>query len=412
MSASRVLFVTWDAPESSYLAGLFLPIFEALRRRDSVQTLILQITWADGRERSRARDACEKGFFEYSEVLVHRRIIPLGAVLGVFQAACKIRQILRQNDVNVILARSTLPAMAALLARRGRPDIKFVFDADGLPHDERVEFGDWSADGLQYRLLRDLESLAVRRADSVLVRSSAAVDMLMARGGPTLVRSKFYRVNNARDELRFVPATLDTRRSVRRDLDVGCDAPLVCFVGSSMVGKYCGLEMFQFFKAVQNRRQDAKFAIFTEKPEEAAQLLTHFPELSQHCRIRFVEPHDVPAYVGACDLGLALIKPGYSMQAASAIKLGEYLLCGIPVLATAGIGDAEEVLTQGVGYSLGGIDEAELHRAADWFLLEVLDRQAEFANRCREVGVAHYALESAANTYIAALNSVGDRVVD
>ena len=407
-----MLFVTWDAPESSYLAGLFLPIFEVLRRRDSVQTRIFQITWADGRERYRAREACEKGSFDYSEVLVNRRIIPLGAVLGVFQAARKIRQILRQNDVDVIMARSTLPAMAALLARRGRPDIKFVFDADGLPHDERVEFGDWSADGLQYRLLRDLESLAVRRADSVLVRSSAAVDMLIARGGPTLVRSKFYRVSNSRDELKFVPATLDTRRSVRRDLDVGCNSPLVCFVGSSMMGKYCGLEMFQFFKAVQSKRQDAKFAIFTEKPEEASQLLAHFPELSQHCRIRFVEPHDVAAYVGACDLGLALIKPGYSMQAASAIKLGEYLLCGIPVLATAGIGDADEVLTQRVGYSLGRIDEAELHRAADWFLLEVLDRQAEFAKRCREVGVAHYALESAANTYIAALNSVGDRVVD
>ena len=66
------------------------------------------------------------------------------------------------------------------------------------------------------------------------------------------------------------------------------------------------------------------------------------------------------------------------MQAVAPIKLGEYLLCGLPVVATAGIGDTDAISSD-AGMLLQRMDEAELQAAADWFIDSVLPQREAFA---------------------------------
>lgn len=42
----NILFVTWDGPQVSYLEGLFLPIFKALKSA-GIHVHVLQFTWAE-----------------------------------------------------------------------------------------------------------------------------------------------------------------------------------------------------------------------------------------------------------------------------------------------------------------------------------------------------------------------------
>ena len=53
----RVLFVTWDGPQVSYLEGLFLPIFKALAERGYLFH-VLQFTWGPSDRRSAIARAC------------------------------------------------------------------------------------------------------------------------------------------------------------------------------------------------------------------------------------------------------------------------------------------------------------------------------------------------------------------
>lgn len=397
----HVLFVTWDGPGSAYLESLFLPIFKILAKRGIVFHVI-QFTWANKDERRDLEKSFEACGFTYEAVSVLRWPLSAGSLITAFLGAFYIRQLIKKLEIDVVVSRSTLPAVSSIFALHSYPHVGLIFDADGLPHDERVDFGGMSSKSISYRVLRDLEAYAVRSATAVLTRSKKAIDILVARSGAGVNLDKFYLVTNGRDEKFFRPAKPDERRAVRHDLGIDDDAPMLVYVGSSLQGKYCGQEMLEFFKAVHARRKDAHLLLLTSKPDEAGTLLNKYEEISSFCHIKHVLPEKVPEFLGACDLGLVLIHPKFSMQAVAPIKLGEYLLCGLPVLATAGIGD-EEVIPGDAGLLLKKMDSCELKAAADWFIDSVLPQRENYRVSSRAVGLKRFSVESSALSYRNAL---------
>lgn len=405
----HILFVTWDGPNSSYLESLFLPIFCMLAQR-GIAFHVVQFTWADKVERCAIKKTLEDRGVTYQSVPVFRRPLSAGSLMTTFLGAQHIRRAIKNFGIDIVMPRSTLPAIATIFALRTYPDVGLLFDADGLAHDERVDFGGMSPDGLAYRLLRDFEALAVRRADAVLTRSRKAIDILIARGGAGVNPGKFQVVTNGRDEKLFKPALQDERSEVRHALGIEVDAPLLVYVGSSMQGKYCGREIFEFFKTVHANRHDARLLLLTSSLGEANLLLKEYEQLRPFCHVKHLPPENIPRYLGACDLGLVLIHQKFSMQAVAAIKLGEYLLCGIPVLASGGIGDSDELITGEVGYSLPTMLPEELDAAADWFLKTVLPDREGFRQRSRDSGLKYFALEASVDVYNNVIECIGNRM--
>jgi len=404
MSAS-ILFVTWDGPQVSYLESLFLPVFKGLAKRGHVFH-VLQFTWADKQQRAVTQEHCEAAGCTYRSVQVARRPVAAGSLVTAVRGSWHVRRAIAQHDTDIVMPRSTLPALATALALRHFPAVGLLFDADGLPHDERVDFGGWSAQGLAYRVLRELEASAVRRADAVLTRSKKAIDILVARAGAGTAADKFHVVGNGRDANLFTPALKAERAAVRRELGIEDSAPVLVYAGS-MGSQYCMPEMLEFFRLVRGRRDDAQLLLLTGSPEEAERGLDGFADLRSGCHLRRVSPTNVARYLGACDLGLALRRPSFSMQAVAPIKLGEYLLCGIPVLATQGIGDTDEHITKEVGHALAVMSPTELSAAADWFVDAVLTDCTGFKARCREAGLRGFSLEASVEAYAKAIESVG-----
>jgi glycosyltransferase involved in cell wall biosynthesis len=112
---------------------------------------------------------------------------------------------------------------------------------------------------------------------------------------------------------------------------------------------------------------------------------------------------EVPRHLAAGDLGLALRQPTFSMQAVAPIKLGEYLLCGVPVLATRGIGDSEALVPDTVGRLLDTMTPASLDAAATWFVNDVLPARGRFRADCREQGQRCFGIEAMVDAYAEAI---------
>ena len=212
-------------------------------------------------------------------------------------------------------------------------------------------------------------------------------------------------MGNGRDANLFSPALEAGRAAVRRELGIEDSAPVLCYAGS-MGNQYCLPEMLKFFRLVRGSRDDAQLLLLTGSPEEAKRGLDGFADLRAGCHIRCVSPTDVARYLGACDLGLALRRPSFSMQAVAPIKLGEYLLCGLPVLATRAIGDTDEMVTDQVGHSLDTMSLGELEGAAEWFLHTVLPDATGFRGRCRDVGLRHFSLTATVDVYANVIETV------
>lgn len=395
----NILFVTWDGPQVTYLEGLFGPILQGLAR-EGYKFHVLQFTWADAIRTRDIEERCAALGLSYEARRIWRVPRSLGALLTACIGALHLRKAIRAHGIDIVLARSILPSLASLLALRGGA-VPLVFDADGLLLDEMVDFGGLLPTSFTYRFLRDVEAMAVRRARAVMTRSAAAGATLLARAGAGTSPSKFFVVQNGRDRARYRFQGEAGRTNVRAKLGVADDTPLVVYAGS-LGPKYCLVPMLQVFQAIRARRPESVLLLLTTAPE-------YFEAVSDDALkggvvLLSVESAEVPSYVSAADLGLALIEPAYSMHAASAVKTAEYLLCGVPVVANRGIGDIQDIIDRGTGYVLDDVHGAGAPAAVtEWFLEEVLPARDEFRARCRQLGEREFSLERAVSSYARAL---------
>jgi hypothetical protein len=199
----RILFVTWDGPQVSYLDSLFVPIFAGLAKK-GVKVDVLQFRWGDRQVEERSRQACEAAGIRYRAVNIFRRGGGAGAFLSAVLGARHLRRAVRDFGSDVIMPRSLMPALVALTAggRKLRP---IVFDADGLAADERVEVGGLDPTSMTYRILRDVEAQMVRHSAAILQRTQLSAEILYHRAGPPVTLDMFHVVANGRDEAVFQP---------------------------------------------------------------------------------------------------------------------------------------------------------------------------------------------------------------
>jgi glycosyltransferase involved in cell wall biosynthesis len=294
------------------------------------------------------------------------------------------------------MPRCLMPAIAVLVA--GGDRLKpIIFDSDGLPADERVDFAGDSKSSLTYRILRRVEARMLRASSIVLVRTPRAAEILGSRS--EIGGERFRVVANGRDQDVFRPYDSATRRAVREELGIGADAPLIVYAGS--IGPKYRFDLIRSFsKALESRRPDARLLVLTGSPELAPDALGVNPALSPI--VLRVAPHSVAKYLAAADLGLAFVREGYSSQAVAPLKVAEYLMCGVPVLGTGAVGplnaaaNAQVFLDEGAG----------LEEAAQWLTETVLPERERFRERARAAGIANFSLSRSIADYLSAVESL------
>jgi glycosyltransferase involved in cell wall biosynthesis len=111
---------------------------------------------------------------------------------------------------------------------------------------------------------------------------------------------------------------------------------------------------------------------------------------------------DVPKELARCNLGIALREPTFSTQAVLPVKLGEYLLAGLPIIGTPGVGNTSQLEAEGVFRSAEADD---LDGTIRWIVDEVRPRQAQMRRRSHEAGMRYFSLEQTVEHYARALEA-------
>lgn len=397
----RVLFVTWDGPQVSYLESLFVPIFERLSDL-GIHFDVLQFRWGEPALTIRATRRCREAGIGYRAVIVRRGLPVLAPFATALLGAREVRRTVEEFGANLVMPRSLLPALAVLAAggSRLRP---MIYDADGLEADERVDFRGLSRANPVYRLLRMIERRAVADARTVLVRTAGAAAILADRAavGP----ERFHVVTNGRDPGLFRPATAAERQKVRVELGLPADAPVLVYSGS-IAPQYRLDKVAETIAAVRRRSPDAQLLVLTSEPSRALDVLEgHLPGIGGFTEAVTVQPERVPFYLGAADAGLSFRSDAFSTRAIAPVKLGEYLLCGLPVIGAATAGSA------GLDEDIFFADHGDADAAAQWLLA----RDATVAQRAREVGLEYFSLDVSVAAYSEAIDkafpaSAGEKV--
>lgn len=333
----------------------------------------------------------------YKGIDIRRRLGRIGAVFAPAAGAWRLRRMTRVGSCDLLLARSIIPGAMALVALAGRRRSRrpaFVYDADGLPADERADFGGWKHTGVRYRVFRAIERAAVLRADVVLTRTRSAVSILAERSGRR--RGDFLVVTNGRVAPEQSVFDDRSRSMVRQSLGVPQEAPLLVYAGS--VGpQYLPDQMMAIASEVMSQNPGAHFAVFTSpmNHERIKELATEFgvPNLV----VRSLAPDEVATHLAAGDVGLALRSPTRSQAAVAPIKIAEYLLSGLPVVYTLGIGDLDEEMDPTI--SCGVEADRGVGDAANWITAVALPRRDELRAATRLHGEKTLSIERGAADY-------------
>jgi len=334
----NLLFITWDGPKTSYMEGLFMPILNQVQTQSKYGIHVVQFTWAAPEKIAIIQNAANELQLIYTSRTISRKpVAVLGNIITIFKGIRFLKKYIQNNNITIVMPRSTMPAI--MVNRIAKNNFKIVFDADGLPIEERVDFSGLSRKSKQYQFFKKEENKMLERADGVLTRSNEAIKIHSKIVGQTNLE-KFSVVLNGRNTNFFKPDSSE-REKIRKKLLISSQDKVLVYCGS--LGPQYGLdEMMAIFSNYQEINTEARFLILTGNPEFANARIPN--KWKESIIVQSVPFAEVPNYLSAVDIAFAIREPKFSMKGVAPIKLGEYLLMGIPTIASVGIGDTEQIL--------------------------------------------------------------------
>jgi len=391
MKSKNLLFITWDGPQTSYMEGLFMPIFHEISKKENVNFHVLQFTWADKKKTDEIKKTAENFGIKYTPFPIFKKpIASIGSFFTLFSSSKKIKKYIVENNIDIVMPRSTFPAY--MVSKIRNKNFKIIFDADGLPIEERVDFSGLKKNSFLYKFLKSTETKMLQNVEAVITRSQKAINIHLKNNGEKY-SDKFSVVFNGRDKTLFT-ADETARETARKELGIN-DEFLFVYAGS-LGPQYCLPEMLEIVQKYSENKV-AKFLILTGNTTFAEQNIPK--EMLPYIFIKSVKSSEVPFYLNAADVAFAFRQPSFSMQGVAPIKLGEYLLCGLPTIASKGIGDSEEILQD--------FDECYLFdhtKSLDSQLPEIIKfaEKAIFAdkNKISNKACKYFSLEAASESYL------------
>jgi glycosyltransferase involved in cell wall biosynthesis len=303
----------------------------------------------------------------------HRRPPVLSTWLDVRRGRAALTRAAADGAPAIVHVRSYVPALMALQARR-RIGGRMVFDIRGFWADERVEGGLWRSGGLLHRLAKRYEKRFFSQADAIVTLTRASV--------PQIRRWSKRRPAVA---VEVIPTCVDLERFQKRAGRPG--GPHAVWSGS--IGTWYRFDL----TGRVARALSLPLTVLTREVDLARRMLDGYP-----ADVRAVAPDEMPGELFAGDVGLCMIVSSFSKTASAPTRFAEYLACGMPVLATPGVGDLDAIIGEhGVGVVLRGEDDHAISRAVDE--LRGLMSDPGLSERCRQVARRLFDADSGAARY-------------
>lgn len=301
---------------------------------------------------------------------------------------------------SILHARSLLPAIMALPSKLIL-GAKLLFDIRGFWVDCRAEQGAWPKDSLTHRTLKLLESLAYSKCDAITTLTRRASGIIKTRpelgGKRTLVAT----ITTCTDLDSFCPTPQRPR---------GKGVLTVGYVGS--VGPlYMFSQTLDCFRAIDRASPGAQLLVVNQgSHREIWEDIDKKGINRSQVEVRAARRDEVPEQIRRMDIGLCFVLPTPSMAAAAPTKIGEYLACGVPVVANTQPGDLEELFRDPrIGAGIRDFTPAEFVRAANHALS--LTRIETTAIACRATAERLFSLSRGVACYAAVYRAMeaGDK---
>jgi glycosyltransferase involved in cell wall biosynthesis len=297
-----------------------------------------------------------------------------------------------RHRLRIVHARSYVPAVMALVIKR-LAGARFIFDMRGFWADEKVEGGSWRQSSRLYRVAKLFERYFITRADVVVSLTHAGVAAMRDFTYLLGHSPRFEVISTCTDLGKFRPIYCGPKEQV------GEVQPFVLGCVGSVGLWYLFDRMLECFKILCQLRPNTRLLILNRDNHTYIRERLEANEIPDYLvEIKSVAFTAVVEEMSKMDAGIFFIKPVFSKTGSAPTKLGEFLSCGIPCLANAGVGDYEKILEgDAVGVVLHDFSAQEKEKGVRRLLELAAD--SDVKNRCVEAAHRHFSLEKGVQSY-------------
>ena len=402
LEGRRVLFISYNGMLDPLGQSQVIPYLRELAR-SGVRFTLLSFERAKAFEPEgvlqceQLRERLEAEGIEWHWLRYHQRPSIPATIYDVMAGCRKAASLVRRNQIEMVHARSHIPATIALWLKR-RFGLKMIFDLRGLMAEEYVDAEHWREGSVPYRLTKAAERRILAATDGIVT--------LTERIWPIIKEWDGLRGRVVHHEV--IPCCVDLslfefrgEERARRRSELGIGDRLTMVYSGSLDGWYLTEQMADFFASYLKR--DAKAHLLwltTGSHNRVRELMARRNIAADSFSVIAVASSDVPSYLAAADVGLAFIKRCFSKLASSPTKNGEYLACGLPLVINAGVGDSDAIINNWkAGVLIEEFTDQELEKAG--YELDAVLGEPSARTHARSVAEQLFDLKSAGERYAA-----------
>lgn len=391
MTAPSVLYIASASISDPLIVSQVVRYLEQMQH--SLASCHLITFERDGSEDfSTVSEALLASGIQWHPIKAWKRLRSVGFWFDRHRALACARRIVTAENIGIVHCRSFL---AGTLGRKLKSrDVRFLYDMRGFWSLEKRDKGT-IRHPLMFNVAQGLEQKLFRDADHIVSLTHSGKRYLLATG----VDAPIDVIPTCVDLQRFHPPVphLDNQCSPRQIPSI--DTLNVVSAGTLGAG-YLADEMFRFGALLKTKWQDASFRILTASNVDQVNHAAENAGLPESClSVAKVSPDAVPDELTRADVGLCFVMPTEAKVASCPTKLGEYLACGLPVIATDGVGDVTDILERNrVGVVLRHDHQSSWPAVVQ--KLEMLLQDPELKSRCRRVAERQFGLAEGASEYL------------
>lgn len=306
------------------------------------------------------------------------------------------------RSIDLVHCRSYNAAILALLARTiFRMNYKLLFDTRGLVPEEGVLIGAYGEGSFSYRLWKRLEKWLLNNSDSIVNVSDTFTEYISTRTD----NIRLHTIYTGVDTDLFV-INGDKRLQVGKELSIPSSAKVLAYAGSmGETGWHSPIMLAKLFKAFRGYFPCSILLIITTSDHAvmAKSLKEYDINTHDYRLVRGDDVESVSRYLQRGDYAAFSYRfiqgelEKHISHTVIAIKTGEYLAMGLPVLVNKNAGAAARLVNR---HQVGiPFDPENIHES----LGGIVDLEADYAKvreRCRNVACETFGFAQNAKRYL------------
>jgi len=305
--------------------------------------------------------------------------------------------IFRRNEI-LIFSRALIGREINFLRKITNNRIIFYFDARAAAAEEKkyVAINNKNFSLNKYVSIANiyyLEYKTLKSADKIFTVSKVLQDYFHKTFAIDSEKFVHYPCLSDSKKFYFNP---QVRKQIRKELEIPEEKIVFIYPGGIGSEWHVAKQMLRFFNDFVTNYENVVLVLLT-RYKDLPNLLSGYPNLRNKCISFYVPNHEVYKYLNSADFGILFRENTVMNNVASPTKFAEYMLCGLPVLISEGVGDYSDFTRlHKVGIT---VNELELRNAGMEIFKTIYDQKFDRL-RIADVGIKYFSKGSIINELV------------